>query len=130
MKAIIKSRYSSDLDVETYRPVDPFDDGQWIRLLVGPEGGLGEESFDVLVCTTHWLAREIGRDGMQLVRHTPVMEKFDLSRAIERLHHGVGLASGATWQELLLSLVQIGRWEFDGSSDVSYAFCMRRVVMG
>lgn len=45
------------------------------------------------------------------------MEKFDLSRAIEKLHHEVGLASGATWQQLLLSLVQIGRWEFDGYHD-------------
>lgn len=69
MKAIIRDIYSSDLDVGTYRPVDPFDDGQWIRLLIGPDGGLGEESFDVLVCTTRWIARKIDRDGTQLVRH-------------------------------------------------------------
>ncbi|MFK0239390.1 Imm8 family immunity protein [Microbacterium sp. NPDC090281] len=117
MKAIIKSIYSFDLDVETYFPVHPFDDGQWIRLLIGPDGGVGEESFDVLVCTTRWLARKIDRDGTQLVRHALVMEKFDLSRAIEKLHHEVGLASGTTWQQLLLSLVQIGRWEFDGYRD-------------
>lgn len=114
MKAIVKEVYSSDLDVETYRPADPFDDGQWIRLLIGPDDGPGEESFDVLVCTPRWLAREIEREGMQLVRHALVMEEFDLSRAIERLRHEVGLASGSTWQHLLLGLVQIGHWEFDG----------------
>lgn len=68
MKAVIKSIYSSDLDTGTYQPVDPFDDGQWIRLLIGPDAGLGEEAFDVLVCTTRWLAREVDRDGMQLGR--------------------------------------------------------------
>ncbi|WP_315074031.1 Imm8 family immunity protein [uncultured Microbacterium sp.] len=79
MKAIIKGIYSSDLDVETYLPVDPFDDGQWIRLLIGPDGGVGEESFDVLVCTTRWLAREIDCDGTQLVRHALVMERSESS---------------------------------------------------
>lgn len=117
MKAIIKDIYSTDLDVETYLPADPFDDGQWLRLIVGPEDGAGEESFDVLVCTTRWLARQIERDGLHLIRHALVMEKFDLGRAIERLHHEVGLASGSTWQQLLFSLVQIGRWEFDNYRD-------------
>lgn len=117
MKATIKSIYSTDVDVDTYRPVDPLDDGQWVRLLIGPDDGLGEESFDVLVCTPRWLAREIERDGMQVVRHTLVMERFDLGRAVERLRHEVTRAPGATWQQLLLSLVQIGRWEFDGYPD-------------
>lgn len=112
MNASIRSVYSSDLDVETYLPADPLDDGQWIRLLIGLKDGPGEESFDVLVCTPRWLAREIERDGMQLVRHALVMDRFDLRRAIERLHHEVGVASGSTWQQVLLSLVQIGRWEF------------------
>jgi hypothetical protein len=114
MRAVIRSIYSSDLDVESYQPIDPFDDGQWIRLLIGPSDGPGEESFDVLVCTADWLAREIERDGMQLIRHTLVMDSFDLRRAMARLRHEVSLASGATWEELVLSLVQIGRWEFDG----------------
>lgn len=113
MKAIIKSFYSSDLDVESYRPRDPLDEGQWIRLLIGPEDGPGEESFDVLVCTTRWLARDIHRDHVQMLRHTLVMEVFDLELAMRRLRREVGLATGATWQQLLLSLVQIGRWEFD-----------------
>lgn len=113
MKAIIRSIYSTDLDIEDYRPADPFDDGQWIRLLIGPEGSDGEESFDVLVCTPRWLVREISRDKVQLVRHTLLMEKFDLARAVERLRHEVETASAESWQKLLLSLVQIGRWEFD-----------------
>lgn len=113
MKAVVKGIYSTDLDLATYRPIDPFDDGQWVRLMIGPEGNDGEESFDVLVCTPRWLVREISRDKMQLVRHTLLMEKFDLARALERLHHEVESASGESWQKLLLSLVQIGRWEFD-----------------
>ncbi len=51
MKAITTSIYSADLDIETCLPADWFDDGQWIRSLIGPDDGVGEESFDVLVCT-------------------------------------------------------------------------------
>lgn len=68
MKAIIKCVYSADLDIETCLPADRFDDGQWIRLLIGRDGGVGEGSFDVLVCAKRWLARKSDRDGMQLGR--------------------------------------------------------------
>lgn len=43
---------------------------------------------------------------MQLIRHARVMEKFGLGRAIERLSHEAGLASGSMGQQLLFSLVR------------------------
>lgn len=112
MKALIRDIYSSDVDVESYRSADRYDDGQWIRLLIGPDGEPGEESFDVLVCTPRWLARRLNQGGFQFVRHTLLMEAFDLSTAIDLLRHEVASVTGSTWAELLLDLVQIGRWEF------------------
>ncbi|WP_254409356.1 Imm8 family immunity protein [Streptomyces sp. AC495_CC817] len=112
MNAIIRSVYSTDVDVEIYEPDDPRDDGQWIRLLIGPKEGEGEESFDVLVCTPAWLARQIEGDQPTLIRHTVLMTSLDLRAAILLLEREVARVSGATWNDLLLGLVQIGFWEF------------------
>lgn len=112
MRALVRAICSTDIDVESYQSETPEDDGQWIRLLVGPDNGPGEESFDVLVCTSTWLARRIGEYGSQLVRHALVMDQFDLQDAIEILRGEVALVSGENWRDLTMGLVQIGRWEF------------------
>nr|WP_232528030.1 Imm8 family immunity protein [Microbacterium sp. MAH-37] len=105
--------YSTDIDVDTYRSPTPDDDGQWIRLIVGPKDALGEESLDVLVCTSHWLAREIRDNGPRLVRHTLLMPEFDIHTAEAILRREVEKATGETWEDVAQSLVQTGYWEFD-----------------
>lgn len=63
MRAVLRSAHSADVDLATYVPADPADDGVWVRLIVGPAGGPGEESFDVLVCTPLWLRRVVRVQG-------------------------------------------------------------------
>jgi hypothetical protein len=112
MRAVIRSIESSDVDVDTYRPRDPLDDGRWIRLIVGPDDGPGDESFDVLVCTPRWLTREVERDGSRIVRHTLLMPVFDLREAMRHLRTEVSRLAGRDWQELARGLAQVGHWEF------------------
>ena len=104
--------FGIDVDIDTYRSVDETDDGVWIRMLVGPDEGIGEESFDVLVCTPQWLTRMIDEDGMSFVRHTLLMSKLDLPRAAQRLKHEVPRSEAKDWPGLMLHLVQVDYWEF------------------
>lgn len=53
---------SVDVDVETYVPKDPANDAVWLRLMVGPLDGPGEESFDVLVRTPRWLHDVVAKE--------------------------------------------------------------------
>jgi hypothetical protein len=113
VKAKLVRAFSADVDVHTYSPVDPMDDGVWIQLIVSPEGMDGGESFDVLVCTPNWLSRQIRQSGPQLGRHHLIVEPMDLATAIEYLRHLVESARGSDWSELGPRIARVGRWEFE-----------------
>ncbi|TDC46056.1 hypothetical protein E1212_27710 [Jiangella ureilytica] len=90
MRAALRFASSADIDVVTYVPADPADDGVRVRLIVGPQGGAGEESFDVLVCTPLRLGRVVREQGPQL-----------------------GRIIAPTWDELAERVTGIGYREFE-----------------
>ena len=68
MRAVLKSL---DLDPDpSTLPDDPSEFALLARMIVGPSGPPGEESFDVTVCSPEWLAKkcdEVG--GIYHARH-------------------------------------------------------------
>lgn len=113
MRAVIRAFHSVDIDVHTYQSPDPEFDGQWIRMLIGPQSGPGVESFDVLVCTPAWLQMQIQEDGPQVGRHRLIVYPFDLERAMAFLTQRVEQIEGVDWLELGNKLSRLGRWEFE-----------------
>ncbi|MEU8227906.1 immunity 8 family protein [Kribbella sp. NPDC048915] len=113
MKAVVRSVYSSDVDVESYVPDDPRDAGLWIRLLVGPADGEGEESFDVLVCTPAWLQRVVHEKGPQIGRHHLIVEELEVDEILTFLRHRFEEVEASTWDALAEKLGRIGYWEFE-----------------
>ncbi|MFF0344347.1 immunity 8 family protein [Kribbella sp. NPDC004875] len=109
----MRSAYSSDVDVETYVSADPRDDAVWIRLIVGPADGAGEESFDVLVCTPAWLQRVIREKGPQVGRHHLIVEEMDLPRVVAFLRRRFEEVEAPTWRGVAGKLARIGYWEFE-----------------
>lgn len=113
MKAVVRSVYSADVDVSAYVAEDPDNDGVWIRLLVGPADGAGEESFDVLVCTPLWLRGVIAKDGPQIGRHHLLVHPFDLAQAQEFLRVQFESVEAPDWPTLGEKLARLGYWEFE-----------------
>jgi hypothetical protein len=113
MRAAVRSVHSVDVDVDTYTPDDPENDGVWLRLIVGPADGPGEESFDVLVCTPLWLRAVVAKEGPQIGRHHLIVDPFDLTEAREYLRRQVESLEGADWPTLGGMLARIGYWEFE-----------------
>jgi hypothetical protein len=113
MRAVLRSVYSTDVDVDAYVSDDPGNAGVWIRLLVGPGDGPGEESFDVLVCTPLWLRDVIAKEGPQIGRHRLVVDPFDLPRAKEFLRQHVESIEAPDWPTLGEKLARLGYWEFE-----------------
>ena len=112
MKATIRGFHSPDADLETYLPADASDDAIFIQMLVGPSGGDGEESFDLVVCTPKWLQRAARTDGPIVGRHFVVVDVLDVASVLEFLRARVDSLSAPTWHELALQLGRIGKWEF------------------
>lgn len=113
MRATVRSVYSADIDVDTYRAEQPDEDGVWVRLIVGPADGPGDESFDVLVCTPLWLKRVVRTEGPQIGRHHLVVDSMDLRLAIDYLRSQFESVEAPDWPSLGQQLARLGRWEFE-----------------
>lgn len=117
MKAEIKSWYSTEIDVTTYQSQGPSNDAVWVRILCGPVGQPGEESFDILVCTPDSLKRKLEESGSPLIgRHTLLQERLDLSVAydfIDFIDDFVDSCDGKDWTEIAEKISRLGKWEFE-----------------
>ncbi|MFC7219753.1 immunity 8 family protein [Streptomyces polyrhachis] len=113
MKAVVRHFLSPDVDFNTYWPEDVEDVGFLVQMLVGPEGGPGEESFGVMVCTPRWLGREVQRSGPLIARHFLVIPEYDPPKIQEFLRNRVEAFAASTWTELAEKIGRIGYWEFE-----------------
>jgi len=99
-------------DLETWKPVaDDF--AIPVRLLVGPLGGPGEESFDLVVCTGGWLAAQAARESVFDARHHLVVAGFDWSAIKAYLERRVASCEGQDWNDVAAQLSRRGYWEFE-----------------
>jgi hypothetical protein len=77
---------------------------------------LGEESFDVTVCSPEWLAQACRRvGGIYNPRHHLVVNLADFdARALEKwLSARVQEVQADTWSEIGERLGRLGYWEFE-----------------
>jgi hypothetical protein len=81
--------------------------------MFGPDRDEGEESFDIVVCTPLWLAREVDRKGLVEGRHHLFVREYNLARIRAFLADYAKGCAGETWQEAALKLSRLGRWEFE-----------------
>lgn len=87
--------------------------GQWIRVMAGPEGGIGEESFDLLVCTPDWLKDEISRSGAIVGRHHLIVDSWDAARVRQKVTETFTREQADDWEHLAERLARLGHWEFE-----------------
>jgi hypothetical protein len=95
---------------------DPSEFAMLARMIVGPPGTLGEESFDVTVCSPEWLAktcREVG--GIYNGRHHLVVnvEDFDVRAVLAWLAARVQEVQAESWPQICERLGRLGYWEFE-----------------
>ena len=117
MRPVLKRLHSPDiLDLSTYQPADPQFFGFLLQALYGPEGEKGEESFDILVCTPSWLARELESASVLSGRHRIFMQEYNFERLRAFLLEYAKQCSGKTWEEAAKKLGRLGKWEFEDYS--------------
>jgi hypothetical protein len=100
-------------DLESVTALDSTKVGQWIRVLAGPEGSIGEESFDILVCTPAWIASEVKRVGAVVGRHHLIVAAWDPIRVRELVGSLFTGVEAKDWLELANRLARLGFWEFE-----------------
>jgi hypothetical protein len=86
------------------------------RMIAGPPGTAGEESFEVTVCTPEWLAKACSQaGGIFNPRHHLVVtfEEFDQTALKTWLSARVQEVEAETWTEIGERLGRLGYWEFE-----------------
>ena len=80
-----------------------------VRLLIGPEGEPGEESFDLTGCSPEWLASECARTGVVDGRHHLVvnMAEYDEQTLRGWLEKRVSSVEGPLWFDIAQRLTRL-----------------------
>ena len=115
VRARLKSLHSADVhDLANWMPDDEGVFGFLLRAMVGPSDEEGAESFDILVCSPGWLARNVSDTGIRSGEHPLLMNRYDHRLLLRYLERRVQSCEAPTWQDLAQQLRRLGHWEFDG----------------
>lgn len=113
MRAELRRLHSPDVaDLTSWSPAEG-DFGVLIQLMVGPEGGPGEESFDITLCTPGWLAELVQQQGIVDARHHFVVQTYEYDRLHRYLRELVSACDGESWGEVASKVARLGKWEFE-----------------
>jgi Immunity protein 8 len=114
VRPVLKRLHSPDIpDLESYSPEDPNSFSFLLQAMFGPEGGEGDESFDIVICTPAWLSREVARKGFVDGRHHLIVREYNLSHLRSFLSQYAKNSASNTWQEAANKLSRLGKWEFE-----------------
>ncbi len=83
------------------------------RIYVGQHGGVGEESFDFIVCTPLGLAQQLEAEDVVDGRHHFVVARFEENMFVEWIRTKVAGCEGPDWSAVALKLSRLGMWEYE-----------------
>ena len=114
MRAVLRRLHSPDVyDLATFTPSERDNFAFLLQILVGPDTGPGEESFDVFVCTPRWLQGNHSDEEIIVGMHKLIMFSYSYERLYRFMQEKVSQARGSNWQEVAGRLARLGRWEFE-----------------
>lgn len=100
-------------DLKSFRPADPEDFGVLVQAMIGPQGTEGEESFDFMLCTPRWIAREWESDGVRWARATLVVPGYDFEALESAVLKLCRRTEGRDWSEVAERLNRYMQREFE-----------------
>lgn len=111
---MLHSLHSPDLlDMQDDVPEDTEHFAMLVQAFIGPSDGLGEESFDFLVCTIDKVADNVKKDGFMFGKHYLVVEYYNYQLIFDVIDSLCNRISGSSWKEVAEKLGRYGKWEFE-----------------
>ena len=99
--------------LEKYKPQHEENFSLTLRLIIGPRGEPGEESFDITVCTPASVAEECSARGFVLGRHRLIVSAYDPSLILGILTKLVTSCNAVSWPEVGSKIARFAFWEFE-----------------
>jgi hypothetical protein len=117
MKALtptLRRLHSPDVyDLDSFRPTEADNFCVFIQAMFGSSDDIGEESFDILVCSPRWIEEKIRKDGPVIGRHHIIVNEFNIDVIRGVILRFASECKGSTWHDIALKLSRLGKWEFE-----------------
>lgn len=114
VKAELKRLHSPDADdLAELVPEDPARFAVLVQAMIGPLGGAGEESFDIVVCSPRWVEEQLSSVPVFFPRHHLVMKQYDYSSIHTYISEFCDSCDGPDWKAIAVKLSRLGHWEFE-----------------
>jgi citrate synthase len=112
--AELKSMHSPDVfDLENYLPENPECFGFLLQTLFGAKDEIGEESFDIMVCTPAWITSRLKENEVFMGRHHLLMKNYNFPALKSYIIEYSRQCPGENWSEVAEKLSRLGHWEFE-----------------
>jgi hypothetical protein len=103
IRSLLKRLHSPDIfDLESYSPDDEACFGFLLQAMFGPEGGEGEESFDLFICAPKWLERKLVEDVILSGRNYLIVKEYNFITIRSFPEKYTRQCGGETWQEVAI----------------------------
>ncbi|GAA5134795.1 immunity 8 family protein [Thalassotalea piscium] len=112
MKAKLKNLNGIDFELDSFWPDDEDNFCIYIRAMIGPDDADGEESFDIQVCTLHWLKSQIIDEKVIFGFQMMIVSEYDVDIIKAKIIDFCETCSGNNWKDIGTKLNLIGTWEF------------------
>lgn len=114
MKPVLRRLHSPDLpNMQDDMPDNIEHFGILVQAFIGPSDGLGEESFDFVVCTLDFVAATLHQDQFLFGKHYLLVEYYNYQIIFDVIDSLCDRISGSNWQEMAEKLGRYGKWEFE-----------------
>lgn len=118
MKPEIKDLISTDINnLEEYIMLRGSKFCFQLQMIVGPDNGPGQESFNIHICSPSWLEEKLKNDpyenAYRIGRHYLFLYDICYDKLYGILSKIVNGCIGNTWDECAQKLSRIGYWEFE-----------------
>lgn len=84
-----------------------------LRIVAGPAGEPGEESFDLTLCTPGWISRRVQEEGIITGRHLLIVTDYRYDQIYRYIVKYLSTCTGNSWQEVAAKVGRLGSWEFE-----------------
>ena len=114
MKPSIRHFNSPDIpNFEDYAPSDPSEFYFLLQIIIGPDNGPGEESFDVVVCSPKSFAKQHEPRIVEMGRHYLFMNEYNRDALVAFIRNYCDQCEGVDWEEVATKCGRLGKWEFE-----------------
>jgi hypothetical protein len=100
-------------EIESFHPQNPSNFETVVRMMIGPEGEQGEESFDISICTPDWLRDQCEQSGFFFPRRRLVVSHWNPDFVRQFISKRISTMTAESWKDLAAKISEFSNWEFE-----------------